>query len=115
MRPAEGIMKMATITAAMVKELRESTGAGMMDCKAALERDQRRHGSRAVDWLRKKGLSKAAKKAGRVAAEGLIGIAVRRSQGRGGRGQFGNRLCRPQRSVPGPGQDERAGRARCRR
>ena len=63
---------MATITAAMVQELRESTGAGMMDCKAALTEsagDMRA----AQDWLRKKGLSKAAKKAGRVAAEGLIG------------------------------------------
>ncbi len=59
----------------MVKELREKTGAGMMDCKAALVETQRRHRGRAVDWLRKKGLSKAAKKAGRVAAEGLIGIA----------------------------------------
>src|SRR6476646_10187782 len=63
---------MATITAAMVKELRESTGAGMMDCKAALtETDGNMQ--EAQDWLRKKGLSKAAKKAGRVAAEGLIG------------------------------------------
>jgi elongation factor Ts len=65
---------MATITAALVKELRESTGAGMMDCKAALtETDGDLQA--AVDWLRKKGLSKAAKKSGRVAAEGLV-IAV---------------------------------------
>ena len=64
---------MATITAAMVKELRDKTGAGMMDCKQALgETDGDMEA--AVDWLRKKGLSKAAKKAGRVAAEGLIGI-----------------------------------------
>jgi elongation factor Ts len=65
---------MANITASMVKELRDKTGAGMMDCKAALsacEGDL----ETAVDWLRKKGLSKAAKKAGRVAAEGLIGLA----------------------------------------
>jgi len=66
---------MAEITAGMVKELREKTGAGMMDCKTALaEAGGDLEG--AVDWLRKKGISKAAKKAGRVAAEGLIAIAV---------------------------------------
>jgi len=63
---------MATITAAMVKDLRESTGAGMMDCKQALSETEGDMQA-AIDWLRKKGLSKAAKKAGRVAAEGLIG------------------------------------------
>ncbi len=64
---------MAEITAALVKELREKTGAGMMDCKAAL---QETNGDieAAVDWLRKKGLAKAAKKAGRVAAEGLVAV-----------------------------------------
>ncbi len=62
---------MATITAALVKELRESTGAGMMDCKAALT-ETGGDIEAAVDWLRKKGLSKAAKKSGRVAAEGLV-------------------------------------------
>ncbi|MFO1101768.1 MAG: translation elongation factor Ts [Methylocystis sp.] len=62
---------MATITAALVKELRESTGAGMMDCKAALTATEGEFEA-AVDWLRKKGLSKAAKKADRVAAEGLV-------------------------------------------
>lgn len=67
---------MAQITAQMVKELRESTGAGMMDCKAALS-ETGGEMEAAQDWLRKKGLSKAAKKAGRVAAEGLIGIVVR--------------------------------------
>src|SRR5260370_1500845 len=66
---------MATITAAMVKDLRESTGAGMMDCKAALT-ESGGDLQAAQDWLRKKGLSKAAKKAGRVAAEGLIGVAT---------------------------------------
>jgi len=66
---------MTAITAAMVKDLRDKTGAGMMDCKQALnETGGDLEG--AVDWLRKKGLSKAAKKSGRVAAEGLIGIAV---------------------------------------
>jgi elongation factor Ts len=66
---------MAIITAAMVKDLREKTGAGMMDCKAALG-ETSGDMEAAVDWLRKKGLSKAAKKAGRVAAEGLIAIMV---------------------------------------
>jgi elongation factor Ts len=67
---------MAEITAALVKELREKTGAGMMDCKRALgETGGDMEG--AVDWLRKKGLAAAAKKAGRVAAEGLIGAATR--------------------------------------
>jgi elongation factor Ts len=64
----------------MVKELRESTGAGMMDCKAALTETQGDM-TAAQDWLRKKGLSKAAKKAGRVAAEGLIGIKVAGTKG----------------------------------
>jgi elongation factor Ts len=66
---------MSNITAAMVKELREQTGAGMMDCKAALT-ETAGNLEAAVDWLRKKGLSKAAKKAGRVAAEGLVAVAV---------------------------------------
>jgi elongation factor Ts len=64
---------MAEITAAMVKELREKTGAGMMDCKAALTATGGDMEA-AVDWLRTKGLAKAAKKSGRIAAEGLIGI-----------------------------------------
>ncbi|KQZ00988.1 elongation factor Ts [Pseudolabrys sp. Root1462] len=71
---------MANISAQMVKELRESTGAGMMDCKAALS-ETAGDMAAAQDWLRKKGLSKAAKKAGRVAAEGLIGITVRGAKG----------------------------------
>ena len=65
---------MAEITAALVKELREKTGAGMMDCKRALTETQANL-EEAVDWLRKKGLAAAAKKSGRVAAEGLIGVA----------------------------------------
>jgi elongation factor Ts len=64
----------------MVKELRESTGAGMMDCKAALT-ESNGEMQAAQDWLRKKGLSKAAKKAGRVAAEGLIGVLVQGNKG----------------------------------
>jgi len=66
---------MAIITASLVKELREKTGAGMMDCKNALSET---HGDieAAIDWLRKKGLSKAAKKSGRVAADGLVAVAV---------------------------------------
>ncbi|MGN6461885.1 MAG: translation elongation factor Ts [Pseudolabrys sp.] len=67
---------MSTITTEMIKNLRESTGAGMMDCKAALT-EAKGDMEAAQDWLRKKGLSKAAKKAGRVAAEGLIGTVVR--------------------------------------
>ena len=63
-----------TITAQMVKDLREKTGAGMMDCKAALQ-EKGGDMEAAVDWLRTKGLAKAAKKAGRVAAEGLIAVA----------------------------------------
>jgi len=69
-----------TISAAMVKELREQTGAGMMDCKTALS-ESGGNLETAVDWLRKKGLSKAAKKAGRVAAEGLVGVAVAPTKG----------------------------------
>jgi elongation factor Ts len=68
------------ITAQMVKELRERTGAGMMDCKAALE-ETGGDMEAGVDLLRKKGLAKAAKKAGRIAAEGLIGLAVDGSKG----------------------------------
>ena len=71
---------MAQITAQMVKDLREMTGAGMMDCKAALG-ETSGNVDAAVDWLRKKGLSKAAKKADRVAAEGLVGIAVKGTKG----------------------------------
>ena len=65
---------MSEISASLVKELRERTGAGMMDCKKALVET---HGDldAAIDWLRAKGLSKAAKKAGRIAAEGLVGVA----------------------------------------
>ena len=71
---------MATITAARVKDLRDKTGAGMMDCKQALNENNGDIDA-AVDWLRKKGLSKAAKKAGRVAAEGLIGALVSGTKG----------------------------------
>lgn len=69
-----------TITASMVKELRDKTGAGMMDCKAALS-ETSGDLEAAVDWLRTKGLAKAAKKAGRVAADGLIGCAVNAGNG----------------------------------
>ncbi len=67
---------MAEITATLVKELREKTGAGMMDCKRALAETDG-HLENAEDWLRKKGLSAAARKAGRVASEGLVGAATR--------------------------------------
>jgi elongation factor Ts len=66
---------MAVITAGLVKELREKTGAGMMDCKRALG-ETAGDIETAIDWLRKKGLAAAAKKAGRVAAEGLVGVAT---------------------------------------
>src|SRR5580658_9712407 len=68
------------ISASMVKALRDQTGAGMMDCKAALN-ESGGDLEAAVDWLRKKGLSKAAKKAGRVAAEGLVGVALAGTKG----------------------------------
>ena len=65
---------MAEITAKLVKELRDKTGAGMMDCKKALNECDG-NVEESVDWLRKNGLAAAAKKSGRVAAEGLVGIA----------------------------------------
>jgi elongation factor Ts len=71
---------MAEITAALVKELREKTGAGMMDCKKALAENDGEL-EQAIDWLRTKGLAAAAKKAGRVAAEGLVAVAVDGNKG----------------------------------
>jgi elongation factor Ts len=71
---------MAEITAATVKELRERTGAGMMDCKKALA-ESNGEMEPAIDWLRAKGLAAAAKKAGRTAAEGLVGVAVQGNRG----------------------------------
>ena len=71
---------MAEITASLVKELREKTGAGMMDCKKALG-ETAGDVEKAVDWLRTKGLSAASKKAGRVAAEGLVGVASSGTRG----------------------------------
>src|SRR5690348_13008689 len=71
---------MAEITAGSVKELRERTGAGMMDCKKALA-ETNGEMEAAIDWLRAKGLSAAAKKAGRTAAEGLVGVAVEGTRG----------------------------------
>jgi elongation factor Ts len=71
---------MAEITAASVKELRERTGAGMMDCKKALA-ENNGDMEASVDWLRAKGLAAAAKKAGRTAAEGLVGVAVEGTKG----------------------------------
>ncbi len=99
---------MAEVTAALVKELREQTGAGMMDCKKALT-ETGGDLEAAIDWLRKKGLAAAAKKAGRVTAEGLVGGRVDGHQGGHGRGQLRDRLRRAQRGLPG------AGRARSRR
>src|SRR5437588_9756321 len=71
---------MANVTAQMVKELRERTGAGMMDCKSVLQ-ETGGDMEQAVDLLRKRGLAKAAKKAGRIAAEGLIGLKVEGQKG----------------------------------
>jgi len=73
--PFDTEIVMANITAGMVKDLRDKTGAGMMDCKNALN-ETNGDMEAAIDWLRKKGISKAAKKAGRAAAEGLVGVAV---------------------------------------
>ncbi|MGH7006345.1 MAG: translation elongation factor Ts, partial [Alphaproteobacteria bacterium] len=71
---------MAEISASLVKELRERTGAGMMDCKKALA-EAGANIDDAADWLRKKGLAAAAKKAGRIAAEGLIGVVTESGKG----------------------------------
>ncbi|MEG2436517.1 MAG: translation elongation factor Ts, partial [Ruthenibacterium sp.] len=71
---------MTDITAAMVKELRETTSAGMLDCKKALM-ENNGDMELAVDWLRKKGLASAAKKASRIAAEGLVAVAVEENRG----------------------------------
>lgn len=71
---------MTTITASMVKELRERTGAGMMDCKKALS-ENNGDIEASIDWLRKKGLASAAKKAGRTAAEGLVGVYTEINKG----------------------------------
>jgi len=70
-----GEINMAEITAALIRELRESSGAGMMDCKKALV-EAEGNMEAAIDWLRKKGLAAAAKKSGRIAAEGLVGVAT---------------------------------------
>ena len=69
-----------SVTAALVKELREKSGAGMMDCKKALG-ETGGDMDAAIDWLRTKGLAAAAKKSGRVAAEGLVGISVAGTKG----------------------------------
>ena len=71
---------MAEITAALVKNLREKTGVGMMDCKAALTATNG-NTEEAIDWLRAKGLAKAAKKSTRVAAEGLVGVCIKGTVG----------------------------------
>jgi elongation factor Ts len=71
---------MAEVTAALVKDLREKSGAGMMDCKNALV-ESAGDIEAAIDWLRAKGLSKAAKKSGRVAAEGLVAVSVKGTRG----------------------------------
>src|SRR5207244_12902622 len=79
---AGGVSEMGEITSAMVKDLREKTGAGMMDCKKALQ-EAGGDLEKAVDWLRKKGLATAQKKAGRSATEGAVGSYIHRG-GKGG-------------------------------
>ena len=98
---------MANVTAAMVKDLREKTGAGMMDCKNALGETEGDIEA-AIDWLRKKGLSKAAKKSGRIAAEGLVAVFCPRPRWGCRRGQFGDGFRCPERGFPGAGQKYRA-------
>ena len=98
-------------TAADVKTLREMTSVGMMDCKKALvecDGDM----DKAVEWLREKGLAKAAKKAGRIAAEGMSYAADRERRGRRGRGQLRDRLLRQERPVRGLRQGHRQGHRR---
>jgi elongation factor Ts len=73
-------MMAMTVTAALIKDLREKSGAGMLDCKKALEETQG-NVEDAIDWLRKKGLAAAAKKSGRVAAEGLVAVSVAGTKG----------------------------------
>ena len=102
---------MAAISASLVKDLREKTGAGMMDCKNALT-EVAGDIEAAVDWLRKKGLSKAAKKSGRVAAEGLVAVAVRGNDGVVDRGEFRDRFRRAQRRFPEARAHHRQRRAR---
>jgi len=71
---------MAAITAKLVKELRDATSAGMMDCKKALTENDGNIEA-AIDWLRKKGIAKADKKSGRIAAEGLVAVATEGTSG----------------------------------
>ena len=99
-----------TITASMVKELREQTGAGMMDCKAALNESSGNIDA-AVDWLRKKGPVEGREEGRPRRRRGPDRRRHVRHQRRRRRGQFGDRFRRPQRAVPGPGQDDRRCRA----
>ena len=98
---------MAEITAALVKDLREKSGAGMMDCKKALQENDGDVNA-SIDWLRTKGLSKAAKKADRVAAEGLVAVALRQD----GAGYSGAQPAPPERLSPRPQACQCAGHRR---
>ena len=100
---------MAEITAATVKELRERTGAGMMDCKKALA-ETNGDMEAAIDWLRAKGLAAAAKKAGRTPPKAWS-ASPSRAPGRGRRGQQRDRLRRQERAVPGVRPQRRPDRA----
>ena len=102
---------MADITASMVKDLREKSGAGMMDCKKALNETSGDMDA-AMDWLRTKGLAAAAKKSSRTAAEGLVGIAVSGTKGAAVEVNSGDRLRRQERPVPGVRARSDADRAR---
>ena len=97
---------MAAITASLVKELREKTGAGMMDCKKALTETEGDVES-AVDWLRAKGLSAVEKKSGRIAAEGLVAVAVDGAPGRCRRNQLRDGFRRAERGLPSPRRGSR--------
>ena len=102
---------MAEITAAAVKDLREQSGAGMMDCKKALT-ETGGDMEAAIDWLRAKGLAAAAKKSSRTAAEGLVGVAVAGTKGAAVEVNSRDRFRRQERPVPGLRPRRRRDRAR---
>ena len=91
---------MANVTASMVKELREKTGAGMMDCKKALQECDGNM-DKAIDYLREKGIADSAKKSGRIAAEGVVASYIHMRDRRYRRSQLRNRLCCKDRCFQG--------------
>src|SRR2546423_12998340 len=94
---------MTTISASLVKELRDKTGAGMMDCKAALT-ETKGHVEQAVDWRRQQGLPEGAHKAGRGAAEGLIGGVGKGKAGAPGRANLESDVVGPNAHLPDKGR-----------